>query len=313
MLRIDHVLFPTDFSDGAKRAFPQAAFLAAWHDATLHILNVTGRHRHDYDEAKRRFPVPPDTLDDWLRRPAQDVAGTEWPDLSALSLEQVQVESATPADAILTYADENAIDLVVMGTHGRRGVDRMLFGSVTEKVVRRASCPVLTVRADTDVAPGQAVRRVLVPIDFSDASGPALDHAREIALTYGAEIDLLHVVEEPAYPAAYGPDIDPFPTQDVLDRVEDQLATMARNDIGIEHVQVAARAGHGPSTILDYGEEREADLIVIATHGRTGLDRALLGSVAERVLRQSPVPVFVVKPERTSMVPPAAAAASREA
>jgi nucleotide-binding universal stress UspA family protein len=313
MLQIDQVLFPTDFSDGAKRAFPQAAFLAAWHGATLHLLNVTGRHRHDYSAMKRQFPVSADTFSNWLRRPAQDVAGGRWPDLSTLSIEQRQVEAAAPADAIQTYAEEHAIDLVVMGTHGRRGVDRMLFGSVTEEVVRRVPCPALTVRADADVAPGQAIRRVLVPIDFSDAAGPALDHAREIALTYGAEIDLLHVVEEPAHPAAYGPDLAPFPTQDVLDRVENQLAAMARTHIGIEHMQVAARPGHVPSTILDYGAERGADLIVIATHGRTGLDRVLLGSVAERVLRQSPVPVFVVKPERTSLVPPAAAAASKEA
>jgi nucleotide-binding universal stress UspA family protein len=309
MLNIRRVLFPTDFSDGSKRAFPQAAFLADWHDAELHILNVTGRHRHDYKETKANFPISLDTLSEWLHRPDQSVTGTTWPDLSSLSITQEQIESATPAEHIVSYAGDNEIDLVVMGTHGRRGVDRMLFGSVTEEVVRRASCPVFTVRADADVTPSQAVGRVLVPIDFSDASESAVQHAKEIAFTYGAEIDLLHVVEPPFYPSAYGIDATAFPTQEVVDRVEKQLGDMARDEIGYEHIMVEATVGHPPSEILNYVDENEVDLIVIATHGRTGLERALLGSVTERVLRRSPVPTFVVKPTRTSLLPAAKAEA----
>lgn len=303
MLTIRRVLFPTDLTEGARRAFPQAAFLADWHDAELHILNVTGRHRHDYGETKGGFPVPLDTLTEWLRRPAQSVKGADWTDLSSLPIEQTQVGSASPAECIVAYADEQDIDLVVMGTHGRRGVDRMLYGSVTEKVVRQGPCPVFTVRTDADVAPAQAVRRVLVPVDFSEASDAAIQHAKEIAQTYGAEIDLLHVVEEPFYPPAYGPDVSRFPTQDVVKRVEAQLAEMAREKIGYEHVMVSATTGTPSNAILEYMDENDVDLVVMATHGRTGLDRVLLGSVTERVLRQSPTPIFVVKPGRKSLVP----------
>lgn len=303
MLHINRVLFPTDFSDGSKRAFPQAAFFADWHDADLHILNVTGRHRHDYKEHKDGFPLSVETLTDWLRRPSKSVTGTNWPDLQALSIEQTQIESAAPAEQILAYADEEDIDLVVMGTHGRRGLDRMLFGSVTEEVVRKAPCPTLTIRADADVAPQQAVRRILVPTDFSDASDVAVSHAKELALTYGAEIDLLHVVEEPLYPNSYGIDPVPFPTQEVVERVEKQLANLAREEIGYEHVMVEATVGRPSSAILNFIDENGIDLVVIATHGRSGLERALLGSVTERVLRQSPAPVFVVKPDRKSLVP----------
>ena len=303
MLTIRRVLFPTDFSDGSKRAFPQAAFLADWHDAELHILNVTGRHRHDYEETKKNFPIPVDTLTEWLRRPSASVEGTNWPDLEALPVEQEQVESAAPAERIVAYAEDQEVDLVVMGTHGRRGVDRMLFGSVTEEVVRHAPCPTFTVRTDAQVEPSRAVRRVLVPIDFSEAADAALQHGKEIAQTYGAEIDLLHVVEEPFYPPAYGPDMASFPTQDVVERVEKQLAEIARDEIGYEHVMVSATTGSPSSEILDYVDENEVDLVVMATHGRTGLDHVLLGSVAERVLRQSPSPVFIVKPDRKSLVP----------
>lgn len=313
MLDIKRVLFPTDFSDGSKRAFPQAAYLADWHDAELHILNVTGRHQHDYPDVKDQFPISIDTLTEWLRRPEKSVSGSNWPDLEALSIVQEQVESASPPERIINYTKDEDIDLVVMGTHGRRGVNRMLFGSVTEEVVRRAPCPVLTVRTDADAVPNQSVRRVLVPVDFSDTTLSAVRHAKEIALTYGAEIDLLHVVEEPFYPPTYGVDTIEFPTADVLERVEKQLANIAREDIGYEHVMVEARTGYPPSEILDYVEENEIDLVVLATHGRTGLERVLLGSVAERVLRQSPKPVFVVKPGQKSLVPTSDARAQASA
>lgn len=301
MLNIQRILFPTDFSDGARRAFPQAAYLADWHDAELHILNVTGRHSHDYGDDRKRFPLSADTLTDWMRRPAGKDA--ERPDLAQLPIVQKQVEGASPEERILAYLEDADIDLVVMGTHGRRGVDRMLFGSVTEDVVRRSACPVLTVRTEAEAAPGRAVRRVLVPMDFSEASRLALAHAKEIALTYGAEIDLLHVVEETVYPPAYGLEPAYFPTQEVVDRVEKQLGDMARDDIGYEHVMISATVGRPATEIIDYVKENEIDFLVIATHGRTGLDRVLFGSVAEEVIRRAPTPVFVVKPGRKSLLP----------
>lgn len=299
MLDIRRVLFPTDFSPGARQAFPQAASLADWHDAELHIYNVTGRHRHDYEDTQHNFPVPTEVLEEWLGR-AEGGAG--WPDLNGLKIVQRQVESAVPAEKILAYASDEDIDLVVMGTHGRRGADRMLFGSVTEEVVRKAPCPVLTVREGAEKAPRQAVRRVLVPVDFSDVTETAVRHAREIVQTYGAEIDLLHVVEEPIYPNAYGMDPVEFPTEEVVERVEAQLADLAREEIGFEHVMVEAVVGPPAIGILDYIEKNEVDLVVLATHGRTGFDRLLLGSVTERVLRRSPVPVFVVKPDQKSLL-----------
>jgi nucleotide-binding universal stress UspA family protein len=307
MLTIDRVLFPTDLSEGARRAFPQAVHLASWHDASLHILNVTGRHRHDYETTQAHFPLSAGTLNEWLGRPEAPDRGAKWPALDALPITQTQVEAANPAERILAYAEEEDIDLIVMGTHGRRGVERMLFGSVTEEVVRKAPCPAFTVRTDADTSPHQAVRRVLAPVDFSEASDVAVRHAREIALTYGAEIDLLHVVEEPFYPSAYGYEPTAFPTGEVLENVETQLGNMAREMIGYEHAMIEARTGDPAGEILDYTDANEIDLIVIATHGRTGLDRVLMGSVAERVLRRAPTPVFLVKPGRKSLVPASAA------
>ena len=307
MLNIRRVLFPTDFSEGAALAFPRAAALAARHDAELHILNV--KEGADTEES---LPVSPEVLRGWLGD-ASEGAPAGAPDLSALSVFQTQVDADSPPERIVAYADAEDIDLVVMSTHGRRGVQRMLLGSVTEEVTRKVSCPVLTVRTDGAEAPALPVRRILMPVDFSDASETAVRHATELAKTYDAQLDLLHVVEQVVYPSAYGVDPDYLPPQEVIARVETTLGDMAREDVGHENVKTSATVGYAPLTILDYIDENDVDLVVIATHGRTGLDRMLLGSVAERVIRRSSAPVFVVKPEQKSLLPTTRAEAPSDA
>lgn len=304
MLTIHRILFPTDFSDGAARAFPRAVALADEHDAELHILNAIGPH----EEPETSLPVSRATLREWLGTPPREPG----PDLDALSIVQTQVEGDAPPEEITAYVEEQEIDLVVMGTHGRRGAQRMLLGSVTEEVVRKAVCPVLTVRTDAEETPSLAMRRILVPVDFSDASKAAVRHAKEIAQPDEAKLDLLHVLEQVVYPSAYGVDPAHLATREVLARVEKTLGDIAREDGGYDRVQTSVKVGYAPLTILDYAEDNEVDLIVIATHGRTGFDRVLLGSVAERVIRRSPVPVFVVKPEQKSLLPVASPAIAEE-
>jgi nucleotide-binding universal stress UspA family protein len=299
MLDINHVLFPTDFSEGAEPAFPQAVHFAEWHDATLHILNVRTSAQPDDLDTTREFPVPFSTMQGWLDRAGHDDANG--PSLKNVEIEQTQVDSAAPPEAIVDFVEGQGIDLIVMGTHGRRGLDRVRFGSVTEEVVRTAPAPVLTVQADAPSSV-RTVRRVLTPIDFSDASETALRHAKEIALTQGAEIDLLHVVDKPMFPSAYGVDSAEVSTEELLDKAEQGLGDLARDIVGHEHAMVKAVAGHPVEEILNYVEQNDVDLLVIATHGRTGLNRLLIGSVAERVIRQSPIPVFLVKPERASLL-----------
>ena len=299
MLDINHVLFPTDFSEGAEPAFPQAVHFAEWHDATLHILNVRTSAQPDDLDTTREFPVPFSTMRGWLDRAGHDDANG--PSLKNVEIEQTQVDSAAPPEAIVDFVEGQGIDLIVMGTHGRRGLDRVRFGSVTEEVVRTAPAPVLTVQADAPSSV-RTVRRVLTPIDFSDASETALRHAKEIALTQGAEIDLLHVVDKPMFPSAYGVDSAEVSTEELLDKAEQGLGDLARDIVGHEHAMVKAVAGHPVEEILNYVEKNDVDLLVIATHGRTGLNRLLIGSVAERVIRQSPIPVFLVKPERASLL-----------
>lgn len=301
MLNVDTILVPTDLSDGATVALQHAAYLADWHDAELHLINVAARHMHDFEAMLEGFPMDEDALRAALQ--PDDANAHTLPSVEDLDITQHRVEHVSAPVAITNYTDEHDIDLVVMGTHGRRGANRLLMGSVAEDVVRAAPAPVLTVREGSVVPPGQAVRRLLVPIDFSDPSRLALDHAKELALMYGAEIHLLHVVEEIALPGAYGMEPISFAVPDIIQSTEAALGEMAEEEIGYEHVQVKSLAGYPATTILDYIDEHSMDLVAISTHGRTGLDRLLLGSVAEKVVRRAACPVFTVKAYGKSLVP----------
>ena len=302
MLSIDSILWPTDFSQGAERAFPHAAILAEWHDAELHILNVREGQTAVRSEMANQFPLSTGALANSLD--AAD-APREPVDLEALSLVQEQVDARSPAEAIVDYLETTDIDLAVMGTSGRRGLQRLFLGSVAEEVVRQAPCPVPTVRSHEEQTAAWNVEDVLVPVDFSEGADQAVRHARELALTYGAQITLLHAVEEVMYPSAYGMEMADIPGPEVLERVDGSLAAMAEEEIGDEHVVVESVIGHAPSVILDYLDEHDVDLVVIATHGRSGLERLLLGSVTERVVRRSAAPVFTVKPFGKSLLPEA--------
>ncbi|MFB6249304.1 MAG: universal stress protein [Salinibacter sp.] len=300
MLSIDTLLWPTDFSQGAERAFPHAAALAAGHDAEIHVLNVRDQQGPGEAERAAPFPLSRDSLADLLdaaEAPARPV------DLDALSLVQAHVDSGSPAAAIVRYQEAHDIDLTVMGTSGRRGLQRLLLGSVAEEVVRQAPCPVLTVRAHDEQAAAWHVDHILTPVDFSEGADQAIRHARELARTYEAQITLLHAVEEVMYPSAYGLEMADLPGPEVLERVDASLAATAQEQSGQAQVEVESVVGYAPSVILDYQAEHDVDLVVIATHGRTGLERLLLGSVTERIVRRSATPVFVVKPFGKSLLP----------
>jgi nucleotide-binding universal stress UspA family protein len=213
-----------------------------------------------------------------------------------------QTNSDSPPDAIVNRAEEQDIDLVVMGTRGRRGMNRLLSGSVSEVVVRRAPCPVFTVLA-RDEGAGPAINRVLAPVDLSDQSELVLNHAAALSESYAAPLDLLHVVEEAAYPNVYG--LDPLAPSapNVQDRAREALETLASElDLRTDPVNVHVLAGNAARDIVEFAEDQVADLIVMATHGRTGLERFLIGSVAEKVVRRAPCPVFTLKSFGKSLV-----------
>jgi nucleotide-binding universal stress UspA family protein len=203
------------------------------------------------------------------------------------------------APVILDYAAEQEVDLVVVGTHGRRGPRRLLLGSVAAEVLRTADCPVLTVRRREGEERLDAVDRILAPVDFSDNCRAGLAFARELAAAFAARIDLVHVVEPHPYPAFYGA-IGSTPMAELMERLREKAAEelpefwarTAGPEVAHEEVLGEGRAA---MEVARLAEERGADLIVLATHGATGFERLLLGSNAEAIVRAAPCPVLTVK------------------
>ncbi len=301
-LNVDKILFPTDFSDVAEGAFAHAAHLALQYNATIDVFNVVAPDA-DEDTSPMDF-LPMRAADGGRDGAVQHVeVQTVTQERGTVPVTYAQTASASPADAIISRATDHDVDLVVMGTQGRRGMNRLLSGSVSEEVVRRAPCPVFTVLAGEEET-GPAIGRVLAPVDLSDQSQFVLDHAVALSEAYAAPLDLLHVVEEAAYPNVYG--LDPLTPSEpnVQDRAREALETLAAEiDLRTDPVNVHVLAGNAARDIVEFADEQAADLIVMATHGRTGLERFLIGSVAEKVVRRAPCPVFTLKSFGKSLVP----------
>lgn len=151
------------------------------------------------------------------------------------------------------------------------------------------------------------IKNVLVPIDFSEHSTQALAHARELSAAHNSEMHLLHIVEEAAFPSFYkmGEEALYGETTSLRDRALDALSQCIETDGPHveEGVGFHVEEGHPGEEIVKYAQEHDTDLIVISTHGLTGLERVLMGSVAQKVVREAPCPVFVVKARGKSLLP----------
>ncbi len=285
------ILFPTDFSVCAELAFSHAAHLASRYGARLHLLHVADPDSDEVnpmpylplgqDQLALELGIKPELMDGGQR---YEEAGTV----------TVTIRASSPWRAILDYAEDNDIDLIVMGTHCRHGVDRVLMGSVAEQVVRRAECPVLTVRV-TESRATQA-GPIVVPIDFSTFAEGVVEQAVELARAYTSDLFLLHVVEPITLPTVYG--VDPMSAvgPDTETRALEALKGLASKLVPdavtwSAHVLV----GHAIHEIVTVAEDAGARMIVIATHGLTGLKRLLMGSVTEQIVRAAPCPVFTVR------------------
>ncbi len=293
MLEIKKILFPTDYSACAEQAFSQAAYLAERYGAVLHVLHVT-----EPSVLLPAFGLSETELASDLHLPAPAPPPTRvlLAGEGALHNAEMAPINGSVERAILAYAAQEDIDLIVMGTHGRRAVDRLFLGSVAGKVVRLAECPVLTVGLESGRWEQGIARRLLVPVDFSEHARLAIAYAKELAATYNAHLDLLNVVEETTLTTVYGLEPLMIRMPDVEVQARAALERMVQ-DVGGPDVAHAIHVsiGHPAFEIVDLAARQDTDLIVIATHGLTGIKRLLLGSVAERVVHRASCPVFTAK------------------
>jgi nucleotide-binding universal stress UspA family protein len=199
-----------------------------------------------------------------------------------------------PGRGILNYAAEVGADLIVMGTHGRHGADRLVHGSSSEYVLRRATCPVLLV-PPTAASRNLIGGRVVVAHDFSPPAATALVGGRMMARTLGMPLDVLHVVEVTYVPSPFGPVAAPIDYEALREK---SIRLLAAVTAGEPYARPVATIGNPVSELVEYGREKSAGLIVLGSHGRRGVSRLLLGSVAEGVARRAPCPVLIVPASR---------------
>jgi len=297
MARITRILVPADFSATSDAALTYAQRLAEQFGASLHLVHAFEDPFTAAAFAAEMYTPLPLSMRDAMLRDAQQRLDDRLP-----AEQQARFEGTTailagqPATVILDRAKATDASVIVMGTHGRGGMAHLLLGSVAERVVRHAPCPVLTIRE----APARSTKRILVPTDFSPTSDAALEFALPLAERLGASLHLLHVLDDPF--VADGLSSEAYMTEAptlrtaMLQDAQERLAHRASPTTpGVARIETEVLFGHGAKTIAEYAAAREVDLIVMGTHGRTGVAHFLLGSVAERLVRTAPCPVLTVR------------------
>ncbi len=297
MLNIKNILFPTDFSNCAAQALDHALFLAKRTGATLHTIHAIVLHQEDPHNPAYHFPDP-EELQEKLGHAAREKMHTTLEvsreDNRDVDVVVKELRGYSTPRLIIEYARTRNIDLIVMGTHGKRGLDYMFLGSVAQEVVREAPCPVYTIRESERPKMPQQIETILSPIDFSDHSGAALSMANEAVHMYGARLHILHVLEKPSYPSFY--EMRPIGDTNMIELVRKEMTRFYSESTGTADCEAFhVSQGHVVHEILEFVRLKNIDLIVIATHGLSGLKHLLLGSVAERVIRRAPCPVLTVK------------------
>jgi nucleotide-binding universal stress UspA family protein len=306
MIEIRRILCPVDFSDCSRHALSHAIAIAKWYEATVAMFYVC-------------VPVPisayatvasmmPSSLVggenqnqvlDAMKTLAATVAGT------AVPLE-LAIGEGHAAKEIVARAAEGQSDLIVMGTHGRTGFERLILGSVTERVLRTAGCPVLTVPPKAgDAAPDTPVvfKRIVCAIDFSDCSMRALDYAMSLAQESSATLTVLHVIEPLPETPIHGDEmvLSGFKTvKDYITAAEEEGRALLDRAVpdGVRdycQVETVQRIGKPYRELLRLAATEASDLIVLGVHGRSSADLLFFGSTAQHVVREAACPVLTIR------------------
>jgi nucleotide-binding universal stress UspA family protein len=303
MLKINRILCPIDFSEFSVLAYDYAQSLAWHYRATLLLEHVTETLTPMYPYYA--FPNAYVEISQELRAHAeqqlQEFAKTH-------TRHGVQPECSmhdgAVANVILDLAEAQDVSLIVMGTHGLRGIDRVLLGSVTDKVLRKAHCPVLAVRKPahdlvTQAGVPDVIRpeRMLCCTDFSDQSEQSVEYAVSLATEYGSELTLLHVLQDVADSADIQDEI-----AKAMESLEKRISPETRRGC---KTKTLVRIGKPYQQIIELALESRTDLVIMGVRGRNAMDLAVFGSTTYRVVQLGPCPVLVVHTrERKPISPP---------
>jgi nucleotide-binding universal stress UspA family protein len=287
------ILFATDFSESSHQAFRAACSLGVEGRTRLHVVHVIEPHWVPEDptflgQAGVQFYDA--NLDGDREAQVKTMLRSRYAPDIPIEVEY-HVKEGNPASEIVRLADAVKADLIVVGTHGRTGLSWMLAGSVANAVMQRAGCPVLAVRSSGLSETGEPIQTILHPTDFSDRSDAALRVARELARDLGSRLILLHVAPFDVYIHDMTVPVDLGASRAALD---DLRRRVDGSDLKYP-VESRLSQGDPAEEILRRAAELDSGLIVMGTHGRTGVGRLLFGSVTEYVLPRAKCPVLAVR------------------
>jgi nucleotide-binding universal stress UspA family protein len=297
MTSIRRILCPVDFSEFSRHALTHAVGIAKCYHARVSALHVHRLTTPAFAAAPVAMPMAfePIVLTEAERKQLEAAldAFVAPGRATAVSIETVVVEDPDVAGAIVSQTEALGVDLIAMGTRGRSGFQRFMLGSVTEKVLRKASCPVLTVPPHVSSERPVLERPfILCPVDFSKASARALQYAASLARDTDGQLTILHVIELPADDLEH-PDLESYRAV----RFEDATLSLAGTIAGLSEtckVRPLVLAGQPYKEILRVASEQQADLLVMGVQGRGAIDLALFGSTTHHVVRQGECPVLTL-------------------
>jgi nucleotide-binding universal stress UspA family protein len=300
MITFKTILCPVDSSEFSVRALRYAAELASWYDAELVALSVSS----ELMPALPLTSAEASFLEDPHRgRNPDDALRTFVSDAGVSSAVRLMTADGPIVQEILRIAVELPADLIVMGTHGVSGFERLLLGSVTEKVLRKAPCPVLTVPrlATADAAHAPTFKTIVCAFDFSEASKRGLECALSLAQEAGGRLLLLHALEglaEVQSPLTAYFDVEEVRRALARDTQAELEALVPDDARAWCEAEVIVGQGKPYREVLRVAGERHADLIVLGVQGRGALDLTLFGSTTQHVVRSATCPVLTVGPAK---------------
>jgi nucleotide-binding universal stress UspA family protein len=299
---ITRILCPVDFSEASQHAIEHAIAVARWYKASitaLHVYNPIFMPIPGLPPPESRVSAP-----ELKRLHSEATRCFEGAIASGVAVDVI-VDAGPPAARILDRSDTAHSDLIVMGTHGAGGFEHLLLGSVAEKVLRRASCPVLTVPPQTRSTSALPFKRLLCAIDFSDSSLRGLELAVSLAKESKAALTLLHVIEWPWHEPP-PPVLEDLPSDQaaalaefrryVQERASERLRSlMPDEEEGRSGTEPLVVHGKPYIEILRVATDVRADLIVMGVHGRNAADVMLFGSTTNQIVRRATCPVLTLR------------------
>jgi nucleotide-binding universal stress UspA family protein len=293
---INEILVPLDGSPAAEAVLPYVERIATATSGRVLLLAAVDKPRDWGGDTSGDLKGERHEAESYLRRLQAGLASATGGDV------EIEVVASEPAAAVLAASEKRHPDLIAMTTHGRSGVARWVMGSVATKLLHATQAPMLVVRPPAEGKQGDAaaLTKILVPLDGSELSASVLPFAADLAKSLGASIVLFHAVFEPVmtYPGAEAV-FDPGVLKEIEAGAHEYLASAASGLTakGVKANSVSA-IGNATDGIVWAAEREAAGLIVMSTHGRSGLGRIVMGSVADAVVRRTTLPVIVVRPAK---------------